>query len=160
MFDMTSETQNSWSTCANSCYQEVNTCATMANWPIGCQPPAKCTTTTSQVVFGSGLCWQHVGHSAEVLTDLYKYLEIGEMSRRLPISRCCVFGLSEVSHVTLANPGLSAMDTISHRIEDLGTRLWIKAGMQNAVRWNQILFTSIALIQIHRIGSGSVVLPG
>ena len=82
------------------------------------------------------------------------------MSRRLPISRCCVFGLSEVSHVTLANPGLSAMDTISHRIEDLGTRLWIKAGMQNAVRWNQILFTSIALIQIHRIGSGSVVLPG
>ena len=62
------------------------------------------------------------------------------------------------------NAGLSAMDTISlkisHRIEDLGTRLWIKAGMQNAVRWNQILFTSIALIQIHRIGSGSVVLPG
>ena len=104
MCDMKSETQNSWSTCAKGCYQEVNTCATMANWPIGCQPPAKCTTTTSQVVFGSGLCWQHVGHSAKVLTDLYKYLEIGEMSRRLPISRCCVFGLSEVSHVTLANP--------------------------------------------------------
>ena len=94
------------------------------------------------------------GHSAKVLTDLYKDLEIVEMSRRLPISRCCVFGLSEVSHVTLANlppAGLSAMDTISHRIEDLGTRLWIKAGMQNAVRWNQTLFTSIALIQIHRI---------
>ena len=97
---VTCETQNSWSTCAKSCYQEVTP---VKQWQIGCQPPAKCTTSTSQVVFGSGLCWQHVGHSAKVLTDLYKYLEIGEMSRRLPISRCCVFGLSEVSHVTLAN---------------------------------------------------------
>ena len=107
-----------------------NTCATMSNWPIGCQPPAKCTTTTSQVVFGSGLCWQHVGHSAKVLTDLYKYLEIGEMSRRLPISRCCVFGLSEVSHCHACQPSslvcqqwTQSVTELKILVQDYGLRL-------------------------------------
>ena len=167
MCDMTSETQNSWSTCAKSCYQEVNTCATMSNWPIGCQPPAKCTTTTSQVVFGSGLCWQHV----EVIQPKYWLIYINIWRSVKCPDVCQLAGVAFLDSVRWVmsrlptflpanNAGLSAMDTISHRIEDLGTRLWIKAGMQNAVRWNQILFTSIALIQIHRIGSGSVVLPG